>query len=168
MDILGHVDPTALKMLRDLTGLEALNITAENINGENTGAIGLSHGTDVELNARELINKGIANISTVIGCRDDIMAYLVSMNINSTTAFDIMESVRKGKDELQDFQAQLEEEDQIFITNDSSNDDEIKELSEELNLDQIQANLQAFNETEDEEVVETDEDNIDDYDKYYE
>ncbi|QEH62063.1 DNA polymerase III subunit alpha [Spiroplasma chinense] len=146
MDILGHVDPTALRMLQDLTGvdpisiptndekvyslfsnLSALNLSPENLEGETTGAIGLpefgtqfvramlretqpktfadlvqisglSHGTDVYVgNAQTLIKDGVANISSVIGCRDDIMVYLMSKDIDPSTSFTIMESVRKGK-----------------------------------------------------------------------
>jgi DNA polymerase-3 subunit alpha (Gram-positive type) len=48
-------------------------------------------------NARDLIKQKKANISTVIGCRDDIMVYLMSMGLDSSMAFTIMESVRKGK-----------------------------------------------------------------------
>ncbi|AHI53084.1 PolC-type DNA polymerase III [Spiroplasma culicicola] len=146
MDILGHVDPTALRMLFDLTGvdpisiptndkavyslfsnLSALQIDENKLYGETTGAIGLpefgtqfvrkmleetrpqtfadlvqisglSHGTDVYVgNAQTLIQDGIANISSVIGCRDDIMVYLMTKDIDPSTAFNIMESVRKGK-----------------------------------------------------------------------
>lgn len=145
MDILGHLDPTALRMLQDLTGvnpkkipvndkkvyalfsnLDSLNLKPEQILGETTGAVGLpefgtpfvrnmlkeikpktfadlvqvsglSHGTDVYVgNAQNLIKENIATISSVIGCRDDIMVYLMKNNIDPSTSFNIMESVRKG------------------------------------------------------------------------
>ncbi|MBE4703922.1 PolC-type DNA polymerase III [Spiroplasma platyhelix] len=146
LDILGHVDPTALRMLHDLTGvdpktipnhddkvlslfsnLSALNITNEDLNGENTGAIGipefgtgfvrkmllatkpnsfaelvqisgLSHGTDVWINNAELlIAKEGLKLKDVIGCRDDIMTYLMYQKLPAKVAFSIMEDVRKGK-----------------------------------------------------------------------
>ena len=67
---------------------------------------GLSHGTDVWLgNAKDLVlgnnpNHEIIPFSQVIGCRDDIMVYLLSMNLNPADAFRIMEIVRKGKKPL--------------------------------------------------------------------
>ena len=145
LDILGHDDPTMIRRLEDLTGLDAttirlddpdvmalfhgtesLHITPEDINGIPLGSLGvpefgtdfamqmlidanpqnfsdlvriagLAHGTDVWLgNAQELIKSGQCTISTAICCRDDIMVYLINMGLESGTAFQIMENVRKG------------------------------------------------------------------------
>lgn len=146
LDILGHDDPTMIRMLQDLTGIdpvgiplddaqvmslfkntEALGITPDQIGGCKLGALGipefgtefamqmlmdtkpqafsdlvriagLAHGTDVWLgNAQVLIQEGKATISTAICTRDDIMVYLIGMGVESSLAFTIMESVRKGK-----------------------------------------------------------------------
>ncbi len=146
LDILGHDDPTMIRMLQDLTGIDpttiplddkqvmslfqntsALGITPEDIGGCPLGALGipefgtefamqmlldtkptsfsdlvriagLAHGTDVWLgNAQTLIKEGKATISTAICTRDDIMIYLIGMGVESSLAFTIMESVRKGK-----------------------------------------------------------------------
>ena len=146
LDILGHDDPTMIRMLQDLTGLDptkiplddkqvmslfqntsALGITPDDIDGWPLGNLGvpefgtefamqmlldtkptsfsdlvriagLAHGTDVWLgNAQTLIKEGKATISTAICTRDDIMIYLISMGVESSLAFTIMESVRKGK-----------------------------------------------------------------------
>jgi DNA polymerase-3 subunit alpha (Gram-positive type) len=64
---------------------------------------GLSHGTDVWLgNARDLCTPDAdGNIKVpfkeVIGCRDDIMVYLMYKGLEPIKAFKIMEFVRKGK-----------------------------------------------------------------------
>ncbi|SET40613.1 DNA polymerase-3 subunit alpha [Salinibacillus kushneri] len=145
LDILGHDDPTVIRMLQDLTGIdpqdvptddsevmkifsgpESLGVDADQIMCK-TGTLGvpefgtrfvrqmledtkpstfaelvmisgLSHGTDVWLgNAQELINKGICTLPEVIGCRDDIMVYLLHKGLEASLAFKIMEFVRKGK-----------------------------------------------------------------------
>ncbi len=144
LDILGHDDPTMIRKLQDLSGIdpisipaddpgvmalfsgtEVLGVTPEQI-GTPTGMLGipefgtnfvrgmvnethpttfaellqlsgLSHGTDVWLgNAQDLIKEGIATLKTVIGCRDDIMVYLMHAGLQPKMAFTIMERVRKG------------------------------------------------------------------------
>ena len=144
LDILGHVDPTHLKMLEVLSGMdvtkvplddkdtmkifsspEILGVTKEKIDCE-VGTLGipefgtpftlsmlsdtkpttfaelikisgLSHGTDVWLNnAQDLIRNNVVKFSEVIGCRDDIMVYLMQKGMEPLKAFKIMEFVRKG------------------------------------------------------------------------
>ena len=145
LDILGHTDPTQLRMLQDLTKMDVkkvpfddketmglflspapLGVTKEQIMND-TGTLGvpefgtnftigmlkdtkpttfaelikisgLSHGTDVWLgNAQELIRKGVVPFKEVIGCRDDIMVFLIQSGMEPLKAFKIMEFVRKGK-----------------------------------------------------------------------
>ncbi|HHU22663.1 MAG TPA: PolC-type DNA polymerase III, partial [Clostridiales bacterium] len=146
LDELGHDDPTMIKMLEDMTGIDAKNIPLDDpdtmmifrspaplglpeddpIIGK-TGSIGIpefgtsftrgmlvdtqptefdtlvrlsgfSHGTDVWLgNAKDLILSGTASIRETIGCRDDIMLYLISKGMEEKLAFKIMEYVRKGR-----------------------------------------------------------------------
>ena len=146
LDALGHDNPTMLKMLEDMTGIKASDITLDDpetmaifkspaplglpddddIIGE-TGSIGIpefgtelarqmlcdtqpgdfdtlvrlsgfSHGKGVWIgNARDLITSGKAAVSETIGCRDDIMLFLISKGMDDRYAFKISESVRKGK-----------------------------------------------------------------------
>ncbi len=146
LDELGHDDPTMIRMLEDMTGVDAKEIALDDketmeifrspaplglpdddpIIGK-TGSIGIpefgtgftrqmlvdtqpegfdilvrlsgfSHGTDVWLgNAKDLIVSGTASVKETVGCRDDIMLYLISKGMEPKMAFKIMEAVRKGK-----------------------------------------------------------------------
>ena len=155
LDILGHDDPTVIRMLQDLSGMdpktiptddpevmkifsgtESLGVTEQQIMCK-TGTLGipefgtrfvrqmledtkpttfselvqisgLSHGTDVWLgNAQELIHNRTCNLSEVIGCRDDIMVYLIYQGLDPSFAFKIMESVRKGKGLTEEMEAEM-------------------------------------------------------------
>lgn len=145
LDMLGHVDPVALKMMCDLTHMKIEDIPLSdpkvfelfssnkplglkhNYLNEETGAMaipefgtdfvrgilektrpstfselviisGLSHGTNVwNGNAEALINSKQATLREVIGCRDDIMVYLISKGLPAEVSFAIMEDVRKGR-----------------------------------------------------------------------
>lgn len=145
LDLLGHKDPVALKMLCDLTGIDFNDVPTNDLKtlslfskvdalkletnplSEKTGALGLpefgtqfvrqilsdaqpisfndlvivsglSHGTGVwRFNADELIRNGTTDLRGVIGCRDDIMTYLIRQGMAERDAFTIMERVRKGQ-----------------------------------------------------------------------
>ena len=145
LDMLGHDDPTMIRMMEDMTGVDAKTIplddkdtmsifTSSKVLGYEddpilgpTGAVaipefntrftrgmlmdttptrfdtlvrlsGFSHGTDVWLgNAKDLITSKTATVDSTIGCRDDIMVYLISCGMKDKRAFKIMESVRKGR-----------------------------------------------------------------------
>ena len=128
---------TKLKVMSIFHSPEALGITTEDIGGTKTGSLGvpefgtdfviqmlvdtkpknfsdlvrisgLSHGTDVWLNnAQTLIAEGKTELSGAICCRDDIMVYLIHMELEPGLAFKIMESVRKGKGLTPDMEAEM-------------------------------------------------------------
>jgi DNA polymerase-3 subunit alpha (Gram-positive type) len=146
LDILGHDDPTMMRMLQDLTSVDpttipmndpkvmslfssvnALGVSPQQIRSpvatfgvpemgtrfvrqmldetkpssfaDLLQISGLSHGTGVWIgNAQELIKNNTCTIKTVIGCRDDIMLFLIyKAGMDASLAFKITESVRKGK-----------------------------------------------------------------------
>ena len=132
LDELGHDDPTMIRMLEDMTGVNAreiplddpdtmgifcsaapLGLTDDDPIVGKTGTIGIpefgtgftrqmlvdtqpkgfdilvrlsgfSHGTDVWLgNAKDLIMSGTATVNQTVGCRDDIMLYLISRGMDA-------------------------------------------------------------------------------------
>ncbi|MCX5773405.1 MAG: PolC-type DNA polymerase III [Fusobacteria bacterium] len=77
---------------------EMLIETRPSIFAELVRISGLSHGTDVWLNnAQNYFRQGVAKLSEVISVRDDIMNYLIDHKVDKSTAFQIMEFVRKGQ-----------------------------------------------------------------------
>ncbi|NLN83998.1 MAG: PolC-type DNA polymerase III, partial [Firmicutes bacterium] len=145
LDLLGHDDPTILRKLQALTGVdissiplddpetmklfvstEPLGVDSREIESE-TGTYGVpefgtpftramlmdakpkyfsdlirlsgfSHGTDVWAgNARELIVKYNIPLSEAISTRDAILIYLIEKGLPNSSAFQIMESVRRGR-----------------------------------------------------------------------
>ena len=113
LDILGHDDPTVLKMLEDLTGVNLYDIpfddketmslfantdTKPNCFSDLVRISGFSHGTDVWLgNAQELIKAGTCTLKNAISARDDIMTYLIYKGVDPLLSFKTMEGVRKGR-----------------------------------------------------------------------
>ena len=145
LDMLGHDDPTMIRMLEDMTGRDAKTIplddpetmaiftTSKGLGFEDDPILGpvgscgipefgtgftrgmlqetqpkafdtlirlsgFSHGTDVWLgNARDLILSKTATVGQAIGCRDDIMLYLIQCGMPEKRSFKIMEAVRKGR-----------------------------------------------------------------------
>ncbi|MDR0491225.1 MAG: PolC-type DNA polymerase III, partial [Oscillospiraceae bacterium] len=146
LDALGHDNPTMIKMLEEMTGINAGDIGLDDedalsifssasrlgISGGDsiigaTGTIGIpefgteltqkmlcdtlpknfdtlvrlsgyAHGRGVWIgNARELILSGKVAVSETIGCRDDIMLFLISKGMDDRYAFEISENVRKGR-----------------------------------------------------------------------
>ena len=145
LDELGHDDPTMIRMMEDMTGVDAKAISLsdadtmsiftspaalglpedDSIIGK-TGTIGVpefgtgftrqmlvdtqpkqfntlirlsgfSHGTDVWAgNIHDIIVNGTATVDETVGCRDDIMLYLIQKGMQPSLAFKFMEAVRKG------------------------------------------------------------------------
>ena len=145
LDILGHSDPTQLRLIQNQSGTDvlkvpmddketmsiftstkALGVTNEQIMCP-TGTLGipefgttftiklvedtkptsfaelvkisgLSHGEGIWIgNAKDLIDAKVVPFKETIGCRDDIMVYLMYHGVEPLKAFKIMEFVRKGK-----------------------------------------------------------------------
>ncbi|XMB85620.1 PolC-type DNA polymerase III [Mycoplasmatota bacterium WC44] len=76
---------------------------------------GLSHGTDVWLNnAKDLIQGktefGTIDFTKIIGCRDDIMIYLMYQGLDPADAYDITETARRTGRFLNDKQKSLMKE----------------------------------------------------------
>ncbi len=146
LDELGHDDPTMIRMMEEMTHVNAREISLSDADTMSifvspavlglaeddpiigkTGTIGVpefgtgftrqmlvdtqprqfdtlvrlsgfSHGTDVWAgNIHDLIVEGIATVNETVGCRDDIMLYLISVGMEPSLAFKTMEAVRKGK-----------------------------------------------------------------------
>ena len=58
---------------------------------------GFSHGTDVwNGNIHDLVVNKVADVNECVGCRDDIMLYLMDKGIEPKRAFKFMEAVRKN------------------------------------------------------------------------
>lgn len=144
LDLLGHLDPSTIRMLQNLTKVDPLKIPMNdekvislfkshkalnykiNYTGEELGIIGLpefgtsfvrelvreskpksfadlvrisglSHGTNIWTGlAQKIIRDKEATLSEVISVRDDILTYLISLGLEESMSFNIMESVRKG------------------------------------------------------------------------
>ena len=145
LDELGHDDPTMIRMLEDMTGLnarelplddpetmsifhsqEALGLPQDDpilgtigtigipefnthftrqmlidVDPQNFEALlrisGFSHGTDVWMgNIRDLVINKVGSINEMVGCRDDIMNYMIAKGMEPKLAFNFMEAVRKG------------------------------------------------------------------------
>lgn len=155
LDLLGHVDPVALKFLENITGIKPFTIplndpavhaifgsrdglkASSNHLNEITGSLGLpefgtpisrklteeirpktfadlvlisglSHGTDVWAgNAQDLLRNKVCGVDGIIGCRDDVMTYLISKGVDNSVAFKTMEAVRKGKGIPSDYMEQI-------------------------------------------------------------
>ncbi len=157
-DILGHVDPTAMRLLTNISKTDPLTIPMNDpevlslfssdqalkadprVYKKETGALGLpefgtritrrvleetrpkifselvilsglTHGTDVWAgNAQVLVQQGHP-LEEVIGCRDDIMTYLLNKKLEPIHSFKIMEDVRKGRGLTPEYEKIMREHD---------------------------------------------------------
>lgn len=92
-----EVIPGIIKMGTE-TAREVIRDVGPSVFGDLVKVVGIIHGMDVwDGNQRELVKEKKIRFQDCIGTRDDIFLLLLERGGDKKTAFEIMESVRKGK-----------------------------------------------------------------------